>query len=1145
MKRLLHTLIMVLCTSISVHAQYNAPENRNWTFGNRAGVRFAPGSTSTFTSSISTSEGCASVSDAAGNLLFYTDGRKVWDRSHAVMPSGSSIASFTTSSSSQGALIVPVVGSSTQYYVFSLENVGFSGGGFCHLVYCRVDMSLAGGMGDVVSSTIGTALNSDLGEKMCAIAGSSCNVWVMVHHIDSNIFFAYNITSAGLSTTPVRSIIGSFTSSSSRGYGAYGIGVMKGSPDRSKIVTQTYNPSAGYKGTQLFDFDPATGIVSNCRVLDSTSDCYGADFSPNSRYLYSDEAAGSARIIQYDVSGSTAAAIRATRYTVATGSGYPQINLAPDSTIYMIGISGTGFLDRIRNPDVGGSGCNFVSHAITLASGTNGIFGLPNMVVKVLPSDTTFYRHDTVACVPIRGSINISSHLFDSAYTWFDGGYTTRTRSITAAGTYICMSSSGCSSNIDSIVVSPNIPTLATVRHDSVICLFTGPITLPARSGYPFRVWDNGTSGTTRGITGTGVYYCRVYDSCLNAVVDTFNVIYLSPDTTINRSHDSSVCITRGSLVLNAPPYAYTRYSWSNGGTGASTVVTTSGTYFVRSTIGCHVDVDTFHVTFIPQPVVNLGNDTAFCIGSSITLRARQPAGYSLLWNTGASTDSLWVGASDTYWLRVSNGCVVTDTIHVLVSPFPVVDLGSDSFNCDGRAYTLQSSVPYTSPTYLWNTGASTPSITVTATGTYWVRVSVAGCASADTTHVTIIYDTINLINRDTTVCKGSVLLLAAYINPVATCQWLPTAGIRNSTYAVTSIRPDTSATYVLHVYITGCPEISDSFRLNVDPLPNVVLGGNRRTCEFDTLHLRPYVTPSWYSRYRYDWTPGTYLDDSTVANVIYTPGLTTKYILKVSTDAGCVGYDSLVVNAGRGNFSNPIPDVSVCPHDSVKLTASGGSTYRWLPNRYVDDSTAASPWIRAITTTRYMVIATSTEGCTDTQTVKVTVYPAAVVSIPDTVHLYAGESYSINTVSNCSYFTWFPAVGLDNPTAPNPTLLPVTIGGTYTVTATTDKGCKAVDSIAFIVDPHALFTVPNAFTPGNIINNRFKLLRRGDGVLQHFRIFNRWGNVVFETQNIDEGWDGMYNGEPQPFGVYIYEISANSKDGTPFKKRGNVTLIR
>lgn len=1212
MRKYIYLFILVALYAPSLFAQYNTPQNRNWVFGTRAGVNFPTGAPSAFSSSISTSEGSASVSNAAGNLLFYTDGRTVWNRTHSIMTSGTTISSFTTSSSSQSSLIVPVIGNNNEYYVFSLELAGGTGGGFCRLIYCKVDMSMSGGLGAVVSSTIGTALHSNMAEKICAIKGNNCNIWVLTHLTDSNTFLAYNITATGISG-PVVSTVGRFMGRGS--YGAYGIGVMKASPDGTKVVTASYSPgTSGAQGVQLFDFNATSGVVSNCRVLDSTNSAYGAEFSPNSNMLYTSDVASGARVMQWDISSGAAATIIASRYTVATGTGYPQINLGPDSNIYMIGLSSSSFLDAINDPNISGSGCNYAANVITLSSGTRCVYGLPTTVVVSPNADSSFARHDTMSCIPINGSIRISSHFTDSTYTWLDSG-TTQTRLIDRPGTYICASSTGCILHIDTIVVAPYTPSLIRIRHDTTICALTSGMTLSGRSGYPLYAWNTGATTRTLAVTAAGNYSIRSYDSCLNSIIDTYivvpytptqlnvrhdtsicsliNTINLSgrvgypfytwstgattrtigvttpntywirafdsclnsitdtfqftkfpPDTTVRAIHDTAVCVTVGTITLMAPPGGYTSYRWSTGSTASTLTVGTTGTYYLYSYINCSIFVDTFHVTFIPQPRVNIGNDTAFCIGGSIVLAARQPVGYSKLWSTGSLGDTIHVGSSGTYWLRVDNGCIVTDSIHVLVSPFPVVDLGPDLVNCTGTPFTLASSVTYTSPTYAWNTGDITPSITVTSSGTYWEQVTVAGCSSADTIHVDIYFDTLRLFNLDTAICKGQFVLAMANINPAANCQWVPTAGIALSTSANTNVRPDTTTTYRILVYLASCPVISDSFTIDVQPNPAVYLGGNKFACQYDTLHLTAHAEPEWYGRYSYHWTPATYLDDTTARTVIFKPGATTKYIVEVKTPRGCVGYDSTLITVSPGDFAVVSADTSVCPHQSIKRVVSGGDTYRWLPSRYVSDSTSDQPTIMAISNTTYKVIATSAAGCNDTVSTTITVFPNAVISMIDTIQLYPGESFHIQPLSNCTMFSWFPTTGLSNASIIDPV---INLGSStvYTLTGTTTDGCATTSMVHVDQKSESIFNVPNVFTPGSGVNNTFRLLKRGMGTLMYFRIYNRWGNIVFETKNVDEGWDGAYQGAPQPLGVYIYEIRAVSATGAIWNKTGNVTLVR
>jgi gliding motility-associated-like protein len=171
-------------------------------------------------------------------------------------------------------------------------------------------------------------------------------------------------------------------------------------------------------------------------------------------------------------------------------------------------------------------------------------------------------------------------------------------------------------------------------------------------------------------------------------------------------------------------------------------------------------------------------------------------------------------------------------------------------------------------------------------------------------------------------------------------------------------------------------------------------------------------------------------------------------------------------------------------------------------------------------------------------------VYSGAVIYLGDSVTLYPGETYQIQPQTNCTSFSWFPPAGLDNAHISNPLASPQ-ISTKYVVHGQTEWGCKAADSISIYVDPETLLAIPNAFTPGNGPNNEFKIIKRGIATLKYFRIFNRWGNMVFETDNIDKGWNGEYNGVPQPFGVYIYEIEAVTSTGRTFQKHGNTTLIR
>ncbi|MBC7554701.1 MAG: hypothetical protein H7257_12055, partial [Taibaiella sp.] len=481
MRKFIAAIVLLFCTGSVVFGQHTILENYKWAFGYNCGVDFISGSPVAFRTNITTNEGSASVSDASGGLLFYTDGRRVWDRTNTVMASGGSLVSFATTSTSQGSLIIPVIGNPNQYYLFSLED--YSGAG--RLYYCIIDMTLSGGFGDVVSGTIGTLLVSAIGERMCAVQGNNCDIWLVTHKKGNNNFYCYDITAAGIGS-PVVSTVGSFTSTA-----AYNIGQLRASPDRQKLGSTSYGGgsySASTVGTELFDFDPSTGIVSNNITLDSLNCPYGIEFSPDNTKLYvcptgfSGGGGGGAQLFQFDLSAGSATAIRASRTTINSVSSacYPTLKLGPDNKIYMGSMTGTTstFLDCITSPNTAGTGCGFSSRAVTLLSSTTSYFGLPNLFVTVGSGDTTTFRRDTVACIPTTsGTITIGTAITGTGYTWNDG-VTTQTRTITAFGTYWVAIVNGCHIDIDTIVVTRQTPTFTNRIHDTAECALRFPITL-------------------------------------------------------------------------------------------------------------------------------------------------------------------------------------------------------------------------------------------------------------------------------------------------------------------------------------------------------------------------------------------------------------------------------------------------------------------------------------------------------------------------------------------------------------------------------------------------------------------------------------------------------------------------------------------
>ncbi|WP_299228858.1 T9SS type B sorting domain-containing protein [uncultured Psychroserpens sp.] len=364
-----------------------------WYFGSNAGLDFNSGvPVALFDGELNTSEGCASIADSNGQLLFYTDGITVWDRNHDVMPNGTGLAGDP--SSTQSGIIVPKPSDTNIYYVFAVDREAGSDG----LTYSEVDMTLNGGNG-AVNSVKNVQLIPLASEKISAIEHSNgLDYWVVAHEWGSNNFVAFEVTDAGINTTPVISSVGSDHS----GDATTSIGYMKISPDGTKIALAKYS---GDSIAEVFDFDTSTGIVSNTITIDGVffgpnglDGTYGIEFSPDSSILYvSDVVFSSAlrsRVHQFDLTSNDQTTIINSDTILYDGPNViGAMQLAIDEKIYLSNLGNT-FLDVIEDPNVLGTGANYVEAGVDLG-GRSCNFGLPPFIqsffnVGIQIADTCF-----------------------------------------------------------------------------------------------------------------------------------------------------------------------------------------------------------------------------------------------------------------------------------------------------------------------------------------------------------------------------------------------------------------------------------------------------------------------------------------------------------------------------------------------------------------------------------------------------------------------------------------------------------------------------------------------------------------------------------------------------------------------------------
>lgn len=406
-------LLIILLYSLSAIGQKEASQ---WYFGGNCGANFLNNPPSAIAvSSISAIEGCASIADAAGNLLFYTNGFLIWNKNHQLMPN----TLGGHASSVQSSLIVHKSG--TEYYVFTTGAFGTGSFG-----YSVVDMALAAGLGSVTASY---TLSANVAEKLTATRHcNGADTWVLIHKNGSDAFEAYQAGPSGVSTSPVISNIGpAYTNTFSY------VGSAKFSPNGSKLATSFFieTPSEIISSMELYDFNPSNGVLSNFMALSTfTGSYFYTEFSPDGSKLYStfrepfSVNTHTMKILQWDLCATTSiAATQATLITYTSTAGR-ELQCGIDGKIYFDcpTTSTLPVLGCINSPNLAGAASGPSLNALYLTPGTFGGGSLPNFVTNTMRQRPVFSSSAScgnVAFTPVQacaGSGNVAL-----SYKWLFG----------------------------------------------------------------------------------------------------------------------------------------------------------------------------------------------------------------------------------------------------------------------------------------------------------------------------------------------------------------------------------------------------------------------------------------------------------------------------------------------------------------------------------------------------------------------------------------------------------------------------------------------------------------------------------------------------------------------------------------------------
>ncbi|MDB5223448.1 MAG: domain containing protein [Chitinophagaceae bacterium] len=509
--------------------------------------------------------------------------------------------------------------------------------------------------------------------------------------------------------------------------------------------------------------------------------------------------------------------------------------------------------------------------------------------------------------------------------------------------------------------------------------------------------------------------------------------------------------------------------------------------------------------------------------------------------------------------LVISLNGACTDTATALVKVYPKLDpLFTTTGQCKNTAiqFTDKTQTTYGAVnSWSWNfgdTGAGNtsalqnPQHTFSVAGNYNVTLTVSnskGCVSGITQTVTIKDKPDLLVTNDTLICSIDTLQLSAV--GAGTIFWTPGYNINNQNNSSPLVSPDVPTKY--YVTLTdpfGC-KATDSVFVDVKLFVTIDAGRDTGICAGDAIQLNPIS-----DALHYQWSPSASLDNAIIKNPTATPFVTTKFYV-IGNIGKCQATDSVIVRVAPYPGAGGIPDTAICFGNSVQLNESGGSMYTWSPAFFLNNPDIPNPIASPDRSIRYIVTIRDTLGCPKPvfDTVVVMVQQVTADAGPRDTSIVENQPLQLNATGG-EFYLWVPTTGLNNPAIANP-VAAISDNIDYVVSVSTSAGCFDTDTISvkvYKVLPGIY--VPNAFTPGSDgKNDLFRPIAIGMKQITYFKVFNRWGVLVYSSnqtayeQNI--GWDGTYKGRPQDAAVYVWIVEGVDYLDKKIIQKGTVTLIR
>ena len=519
--------------------------------------------------------------------------------------------------------------------------------------------------------------------------------------------------------------------------------------------------------------------------------------------------------------------------------------------------------------------------------------------------------------------------------------------------------------------------------------------------------------------------------------------------------------------------------------------------------------------------------------------------------------------------VTTTNGCTDSITKKIIVdsvvAKFNIINpkICGDSGTV---RFTNLSASRFNNMQYVWDFGdgqtgtATNPAHFYNRAGSYIVSLkanTANGCSDTMITTDTVrIYKTTTAtIIGDSEKCMQNTLVYRAAVvteDKVTNYNWqlngTPVSTADTMVYNFTN-----AAVYTVSFNLRtqfGC-DITVTKPVIIHPLPVPAAGPDTTICLGGSVLLHSY------DGVKYEWTAAAGLQNINTATPTATPAATTKYFVKVTNQFGCIQKDTVSIQVDTPVGLSVSKSDSICIGERTQLSAtSTAGNYLWSPAVGLSSTNIASPFAAPTVTTLYRVIAFSNNVCkTDTGFVLVAVGNIPTVNAGADRNIAAGTSIQLlaqTTGADINAYLWTPATGLSCVNCASPSFV-ADNDITYKVTIQTIYGCRATDEVRIVVFcGKGQLYIPNAFTPNNDgLNDRFYIKGYGIAKIKRMLIFNRYGQTVFEKQNVpindaSQGWDGTNKGVPAgETAAYVYVLEVICKDGQEFSYKGTVMLVR